>query len=95
MVEGDRAGRERRLEHAMQVAAMDVDVGGAEAGLAGGIERELVQRAPVSEARLTKASGRMPTSSSRRSSPRRRSTFMTLALRMMPAPMREKAGACS
>ena len=44
MVEGDRAGRERRLEHAMQVAAMDVDVGGAEAGLAGGIERELVQR---------------------------------------------------
>ena len=44
MVEGDRAGRERRLEHAMQVAAMDVDVGGAEACLAGGIERELVQR---------------------------------------------------
>ena len=44
MAEGDRSGLDGRLEHRMQVAPVDIDVRAAEALLAGGIERELVQR---------------------------------------------------
>src|SRR6516225_9183068 len=59
------------------------------------LRHDVVMVAPVSQARLTKHSGLMPVRISSSSTPRSRSTFIALALRMMPAPMREKVDACS
>jgi hypothetical protein len=79
----------------MQIAAMNIDVRAAEALLAGGIELELVKRLARIPGAADERVRADPRFSRRRSIPIRRSTFITLALRMMPAPIREKAGACS
>ena len=44
MIEGDRSWRDALFEHGMQVAAVNIDIGAAESGLARGVELDLVHR---------------------------------------------------
>jgi hypothetical protein len=93
MVERNRAGGDNAFQNAMQIAPMDIDIGTAITRFTRRIELDLIHR--LAGVPGTADIGLGPVSTRLCSMPRRRNAFIAFALRMIPAPIREKAGACS